>query len=209
MLTVYTVPISLYCAKLRIVLRHKQVEWEERPPTGGYGSDEYKRIVVSGNLPALEDGSLLVADSEAIAEYLEEKHPSPSMLPTEPGLRAKARELSRFHDTRLEPELRKLFKNLSMKDRDTRLNELQAAEINKRLLQLSEMIDHSAKHLLLAHCGYPISFAWIEALIPLLSLEVNWPKKVSTWRKKIETFPAVTEELADYRPKLRNWLDTV
>ncbi len=68
MLTVYTVPISLYCAKLRIVLRHKQLEWNEQTPPGGYGSNEYKTIVVSGNLPALVDGSLLIADSEAIAE---------------------------------------------------------------------------------------------------------------------------------------------
>ena len=47
MLTVYTVPISLYCAKLRIVLRHKQLEWNEQMPPGGYGSDEYKTVVVS------------------------------------------------------------------------------------------------------------------------------------------------------------------
>ena len=206
MLTVYTVPISLYCAKLRIVLRHKKLKWEEQPPTGGYGSDEYKGIVTSGNLPALVDGDLLIADSEAIAEYIEETHPTPSMLPTEPGARAKARELSRFHDTRLEPELRKLFKHLSLETRDTELNELQTNEINKRLLQLSEMIDHSANHLLLAYCGYPITFAWLDSLIPLLPLNINWPKKVLTWREKIEIFPDISAELADYRPKLENWL---
>ena len=112
MLKIYSVPISLYCAKLRIVLRNKELEWEELPPPGGYGSDEYKKIVPSGNLPALIDGQLLIADSEAIAEYLEEMHPSPAMLPAEPDLRAKTREIGRFHDTRLEPELRKLFKIL-------------------------------------------------------------------------------------------------
>ena len=68
MLTVFTVPVSLYCAKLRIVLRHKKLEWREELPPGGYGSDAYKQIVPSGNLPALRDGDLLIADSEAIAE---------------------------------------------------------------------------------------------------------------------------------------------
>ena len=70
MLSVYAIPVSLYCAKLRILLRHKGLEWEEVPPPGGYGSDEYKRVAPSGNLPALRDGDLLLGDSEAIAEYL-------------------------------------------------------------------------------------------------------------------------------------------
>ena len=66
------------------------------------------------NLPTLLDGDLLIADSEAIAEYIEEAYPTPPILPTELGARAKVRELSRFHDTRLEPEIRKLFKILGV-----------------------------------------------------------------------------------------------
>ena len=81
MLTIYAIAPSLYCAKLRILLRHKQLAWEEVPPPGGYGSDQYKRLIASGNLPALVDGSLTLADSEAIAEYLNELHPDPAMLP--------------------------------------------------------------------------------------------------------------------------------
>ena len=60
MLTVYTIPVSLYCAKLRITLRFKALEWHEIPPPGGYGSAEYKTVVPSGNLPALRDGDLLL-----------------------------------------------------------------------------------------------------------------------------------------------------
>ena len=208
MLTVYTVPISLYCAKLRIVLRHKKLEWNEQPPPGGYGSDEYKAIVASGNLPALVDGSLLVADSEAIAEYLEEKFPVPAMLPSKPNHRAKARELSRFHDTRLEPEIRKLFGNLSPEKRDPQLILAQAIEINTRLLQLSEISKSSQAELSLAHCGYPITFAWLDVFISLLPLKIKWPKNVLNWRKEIEEFPAVASELSDYCPKIEDWLIT-
>ena len=71
MLRVYSIPVSLYCAKLRILLRHKGLDWEEVMPPGCYGSDEYKRIVPSGNLPALVDNDLMLGDSEAIAEYLQ------------------------------------------------------------------------------------------------------------------------------------------
>ena len=208
MLTLYTVPISLYCAKLRIVLRHKRLEWNEQLPPGGYGSNEYKKIVVSGNLPALVDGSLMIADSEAIAEYLEEKYPVPAMLPGELTLRAKARELSRFHDTRLEPEVRKLFGNLSQDKRDHQLTKVQAEEINTRLLQFSELSEGWPSELLLAHCGYAITFAWLDELIPSLSLSINWPKNIFSWRKVIEAFPAVAAELSDYRPKISEWLVT-
>ena len=53
MLKLYSIPMSLYCAKTRVLLRHKGLEFEEMPPPGGYGSDEYKTYVPSGNLPAL------------------------------------------------------------------------------------------------------------------------------------------------------------
>ena len=208
MLTVYTIPISLYCAKLRIVLRHKQLEWNEQAPPGGYGSNEYKAVVVSGNLPTLVDGSLLIADSEAIAEYLEEKYPVPAMLPSKPSLRAKARELSRFHDTRLEPEIRKLFRKLSPDKRDPQLNIVQAKEINTRLIQLSEISKSSPSELSLAHCGYAITFAWLDVLVPLLPLQISWPKNILSWRKEIEAFPAVAAELSDYCPKIEDWLVT-
>ena len=206
MLAIYSVPISLYCAKLRIVLRHKKLEWNEQLPPGGYGSDEYKTLVASGNLPALVDGNLVVADSEAIAEYLEEKYPVPAMLPGEPRHRAKARELSRFHDTRLEPEVRKLFGNLSPDKRNPQLNSAQAIQINTRLLQLSEMVEDLPPELLLGHCGYPITFSWLDLLIPLLPLEIIWPKHILNWRKKIDSFPAVSAELFDYCPKIEGWL---
>jgi glutathione S-transferase/maleylpyruvate isomerase len=60
MLTVYTVPISLYCAKLRIVLRHKKLKWDEQPPPGGYGSAEYKAIVVTENGDKVCEAELIV-----------------------------------------------------------------------------------------------------------------------------------------------------
>jgi glutathione S-transferase/maleylpyruvate isomerase len=209
MLTIYTVPISLYCAKLRIVLRHKELDWDEQPPPGGYGSDEYKSLVASGNLPALIDGSILIADSEAIAEYLDEKYPVPAMLPSNLGRKAKVRELSRFHDTRFEPELRKLFENISLDKRDIKLNKIQATKINMRLTQLSNIIDSAPMKLTLAHCGYPITFAWLDILAPLLSLSIKWPENIIKWRKEIESFPAISIELSDYRPKIKEWLDSL
>ena len=206
MLTVYSVPISLYCAKLRIILRHKNLKWREECPPGGYGSYEYKKIVTTGNLPALVDGGLLIADSEAIAEYLQEKYPKPPMLPIKLDERAKARELGRFHDTRLEPELRKLFNQIPMRKPDKTILQKQSKEINLRLDQLSNIISISPDSLLLAHCAFPITISWIEELSSLFSLEINWPSKILTWNEKLKSFSAVENELMNYNPKLKSWL---
>jgi len=210
MLTLYAIPPSLYCAKLRIVLRHKGLEWTELPPPGGYGSAEYKAHVPSGNLPALRDGDLLLADSEAIAEYLNDKHPTPPMLPADILARAKPRERSRFHDTRLEPAVRALFPYLPGKGEAPAgfLNN-QAETINTRLVQLGQMLSDTpdaGTELTLAECGYPITLAWLDAIGQPMGLAITMPESVIAYRGKAESHAAVAEELAAYRPILAAFL---
>ena len=205
MLTIYAVPISLYCAKLRIVLRHKKLVWrEELPP------DDYKRIVPSGNLPALVDGQLMIADSEAITEYLEEQYPSPAMLPLSAAERAKVRERARFHDTRLEPEIRTLFTFLPGREMITQeIVRKQSQEISSRLGQLAHMIDESFRPescLTLADSGFPITFTWLDGLIPLVGLDILWPDPVVAYRKWLKKQPAVKDEITEYIPKLTAFL---
>lgn len=210
MLTIYSIPISLYSAKLRILLRHKNLEWQEVPPPGGYGSEEYKAIIPSGNLPAMNDGGFLIGDSEAIAEYLNEMHPNPPMLPDDPRGRAIVRELSRFHDTRLEPEVRKLFPHIDPAKRDAKLVEMQSVAISERLAQLAAILQQPPRNneiqLTLGECGFPISFIWIGELDPLLEIGIRWPDPVLDFRKRVDNISAVHDELNIYRPALQNWL---
>jgi len=208
MLTIYAMPPSLYCAKLRIVLRHKRLEWRELPPPGGYGSAAYKTIVPSGNLPAMVDGDLLLADGEAIAEYLEERHPLPHLMPQDPAERAKMRERGRFHDTRLEPALRALFGSIEPNARDAALNARQSAILSEKLGQLARLLEAGPELSFgLGDCGYPISFAWMDALTPPLSLAITWPDTVVAYRARLEAEPAVAAELAAYRPILLGWVE--
>lgn len=211
MLQLYSIPVSLYCAKTRILLRHKGVEWSELAPPGGYGSDVYKTVVPTGNLPALQDGDLQIGDSEAIAEYLEEAYPQPSALPDPPAARAKCRERSRFHDTRLEPALRTVFPYLPGRaPLDVAFLAGQSAKLSALLVQMSVMLDatpDAGATLTLADCGYPITFAWMDALVPVLGLEIAWPEAVTAYRQRVEALDAVAAELIDYRPKLAAFLD--
>ncbi len=209
MLTFYTIPPSLYCAKTRILLRHKGLEWQELPPPGGYGSDEYKTIVPSGNLPALIGERFYLGDSEVIAEYLNDVHPDPPMLPSAPVERARCRELSRFHDTRLEPELRKLFPHLAPEARDERVAARQSVALTARLLQLADLLRNPLpKMLTLGDCGYPITMAWIDVLTPEMGLDVSVPAEVTAYLHQLQDYPAVAGELLSYKLILKAFMET-
>ena len=208
MLKLYALPVSLYSAKTRIALRHKGLDWQEELPPGGYGSAEYKRIVASGNLPALDHDGFLIADSEAIAEYLEDRFPDPPLLPADPQDRARARERSRFHDTRLEPALRALFGNLDPDRRDPELNARQSAAMTERLGQFARLLGAAPDLAFsLGDCGFPVTFAWIDALTPRLGLDIDWPDAVREYQSRLSDEPAVAGEFATYLPTLTGWLD--
>jgi glutathione S-transferase/maleylpyruvate isomerase len=212
MLTVYSTPESLYCAKLRILLRHKQAQWREVEPEGGCGSTQYRELVSTGTLPALVDDGLVIADSEAIAEYLNEVIAEPAMLPADPRARAKCRERSRFHDTRLEPEVRKLFSHVAAATRDANVVRTQAQVIATRLQELSRLLESDGhldlQNLSLADCGFPICFAWIDAFAPFLEIDLDWPDNLRAYRSAIETHQAVAIELDAYAPGMHRWLES-
>lgn len=208
MLRVYNIPHSLYGAKLRILLRYKELTWEETPPPGGYGSDVYKQIVPTGNLPALVDGDLMIADGEAIAEYLEERFPDPPALPSGIADRARARELSRFHDTRLEPALRALFPHLPGRaPAPDGFLVAQAEAINTRLRQLARIQTPETGHMLtLGDCGFPATFAWLDGMSATMGFEIEWPEGIIAYRERIAELPAVADEMAEYAPRVAEFL---
>lgn len=209
MLTLYTIPESLYCAKTRILLRHKGLTWRELPPPGGVGAADYKAIVPSGNLPALDHDGFVLTDSEAIAEYLDEVFPDPPMLGQGAQARARVRERARFHDTRLEPQLRALFGHVAPDRHDRALFDRQADLVSQRLAQLARMLDAAPRPDLplgLGDCGYPVTFAWIDAFAARLDLPIRWPAALAPWRAALEAQPAVADEMSDYAPHMEDWL---
>lgn len=76
--------------RVRIALHLKGLAFEyiahELEPT-----PEYRRINPQVLLPTLEIDGQYIAQSAAILEFLEERHPKPALLPADPVLRAQAR----------------------------------------------------------------------------------------------------------------------
>jgi glutathione S-transferase len=202
---IYTSDHSLYCAKLRIVLRHKGLAFEEVPPPGGGGSAEYLAHVPSGNIPALVDGDLTLTDSEAIAEYLEEKHPQIAIHPTSLVGRAKSRERSRFADTRLEPALRLTFPHVDPTTRDASAVEGVHAVITKQLVALGHMLSRSDLARDTLWMGDPctiVTLEWIALFERAVIPNLKWPAAVQTYRADMASHAAVTAEMSAYRPAM-------
>ena len=210
MLTIYSVPVAVYCAKLRIMLENKSISFEQLPPPGGYGSDEYRAIVPSGNLPAMIHDGFMLSDSEAIAEYLEEAFPDTPMLPDTPQLRAKAREFSRSHDTRLEPAVRALYPYVDHKTRDAVAVQTGGALISKHLSSLALLLSQNpldTDTLWLCDCGFAVTFAWIKAFETAIDLPIIWPEIVVEYDERLRSFPVVTEELESYKTAMESYLE--
>ena len=206
----YSIPASIYSAKTRILLRHKGLDWQDVDPPGGYGSAEFKRIVPSGNLPTLVDGGLMIADSEAIAEYLEEAYPHPPALPRDLAGRARARERSRFNDTRLEPELRRLFPHVRPARREPAALTAIGTALQARLDQLGQMLEatpEAGSTLTLGDCGLVVTLHWIDLICPKLDLAAPMPDPVTRYRVRLASLPAIAAEMAVYLPVAEGWMD--
>jgi glutathione S-transferase len=102
--------ISNYHNKVRIALLEKGVPFEEDPGCSPSQKDEFLARSPIGKVPFLElDGGRRLAESEVIAEYLEEAYPQKPLLPRDPFERAKVRELVKFMELHLELVARRLY----------------------------------------------------------------------------------------------------
>jgi RNA polymerase-associated protein len=98
-ITLYDADRCPYCARVRIVLAEKGVEFEtvaidlaERPAW------IYEKNP-TGRVPVLEEDTFVLPESAVIDEYLNERYPDPPLLPADPGERGLARVLIfRFDD---------------------------------------------------------------------------------------------------------------
>ncbi|MEP6180187.1 MAG: glutathione S-transferase family protein [Roseobacter sp.] len=206
---VYTSDHSLYCAKLRILLRHKKLHFTEAPPPGGGGSAEYLSHVPSGNIPALIDGDMSLTDSEAIAEYLEEKHPNIPMLPSTLIGRAKSRERSRFSDTRLEPALRLTFPHVDPAARNTEAINAAHTLISKHLVALAQLlncIELPRENLWMGDPGTIVTLEWIDLFDGVVFPTLDWPTEVQKYRADMYNHAAVAAELEAYRPAMHTYM---
>lgn len=103
MLTLYDAARCPYCARVRIVLAEKDVEYEaieidlaDRPAW------IYEKNA-TGRVPVIEEDGWVLPESAVIMEYLEERYPEPALLAADPSDRGLARLWIVRHDDFTKP----------------------------------------------------------------------------------------------------------
>ena len=91
MITLYDADRCPYCARVRIVLAEKDVEYETVTIDLRDRPDWLYEKNPLGKVPVLEEDAFVLPESDVINEYLEERYPEPALLPVDPGARARVR----------------------------------------------------------------------------------------------------------------------
>ena len=202
--------LSSYSAKVRLVLCVKGVDFEERAPAQGYRSAEYRALVPMGTLPAIQEGDWVLSESEAINEYLEERYPTPPMLPQDLQLRAQARFLCRFHDLYLEPRVRALFAHVKPAQRNPQTVLALRDDIDARLRQLASWVQPQPFLLTptigLADCGPLVTLPLASQVLAVCGQPLTLPPVFGEWLQMASAHPDVERALALWRAATQTWL---
>jgi len=113
--------------RVRIALHWKGLPFESdfvHLVRGEQRRDERLAVNPQGLVPTLEDGELVLSQSVAILEYLEEQYPDPPLLPEQPAGRARVRQIAQAIACEIQPLqnlglLRSLRRDFGLTEADT------------------------------------------------------------------------------------------
>ncbi len=116
--TVYGVPLSPFVRKVRLALAEKGIEYDLEPvmPMAPHNeAPEFRAMSPLGKIPALRDGDFAISDSSVILNYLDRKHPSPSLVPSGAEEAARALWLEELADSKVAESIGPIFFNRIVK----------------------------------------------------------------------------------------------
>jgi RNA polymerase-associated protein len=185
MITLYDADRCPYCARVRIVLAEKGIEYEtvevdlEDRPAWIYEKNPLGRV------PVLEEDTFLLAESAVIDEYLDDRYPEPPLWPADPGDRALARMLVFRFDELSRPYYALRRGDDGAGDRlDVALGELDT------LLQGQLFL--TGREFGLADAAY---VPWILRARDRLAVDLSRFSALSEWVARLEQRPSIAAEL--------------
>jgi len=184
-ITLYDADRCPYCARVRIALAEKGVEYEtveidlaDRPAW------IYEKNPL-GKVPVLEEDTFVLPESAVINEYLEERYPEPALWPADPGERALGRLLVFRFD-----ELSKPYYALRRGEDGAR------ERFDAELAKLNAIVDArpflSGPEYGLADIAY---VPWILRARDRMGVELRSFPALADWLERLTGRPAIEAEL--------------
>lgn len=201
----YHYPLSPFSRKVRLSLAEKRIEVELVEERFWEQGADFLRRNPAGKVPVLKMGNRVLADSTAICEYLEETHPTPSLMPTGPDSRYEVRRLVAWFDDKFNAEVtsklmgERVFRKVMGTGYPDSANVKAGSKAIKYHLDYMHWLLDKRRWL----AGNDLSLADFAAAAHLSCLDyvsdVDWNRSeiVKDWYAKIKSRPAFRSILAD------------
>ena len=105
MATLFHVPLSPFCRKVRLSLAEKRIECELIEERYWEKDSDFLRRNPAAKVPVLKIDGRTLSESAAICEYLEEVYPEVSMIPSAPESRYEVRRIVGWFDDKFHSEV--------------------------------------------------------------------------------------------------------
>ena len=204
----FHVPLSPFCRKVRLSLAEKKIEVELVEERYWEPSADFMRRNPAGMVPILKMNGQMLAESGPICEYIEEKHPSPALMPSTPEGRYEVRRLVNWFDDKFHHEVtsKLLYERVNKKLMgqgypESRNVKAGAKAIKYHLDYMGWLLDQRRWL-----AGDAMTLADFAAAAHLSALDyisdVDWNRNavVRDWYAKIKSRPAFRSILADNVP---------
>jgi glutathione S-transferase len=184
-ITLYDADRCPYCARVRIALAEKGIEYE----TVEVDLDDRPAWIYEknplGRVPILEEDTFVLAESAVIDEYLDDRYPEPPLWPADPAERALGRMLVFRFDELSRPYYALRRGEDGAADRlDVALGELDALLEGRPFL--------SGREFGLADIAY---VPWILRARDRLDVDLSRFSALADWLARLEVRPSIAAEI--------------
>lgn len=204
----YHVALSPYCRKVRLVLAEKRIEVELVEERWWEAGSEVMRRNPAGKIPVLRMDGRLMAESQAICEYLDEIAPTPPLMPAAALDRYEVRRLCGWFDDKFNAEVTRPVLTERVWKKVMKAGYPDSKLVKSGLRAVKDHIDYLTGLLETRKwlAGSTLSLADFTAAAHLSCLDyisdVDWDRSATLrdWYATVKSRPAFRSLLADQVP---------
>ena len=208
MIRLYHFPLSPFCRKVRLTLAEKKLDVELVEERYWEPSPDFLRRNPAGQVPVLKIDARVMAESQAICEYLDETVPSPPLMPRDPDARYEVRRLCAWFDDKFQTEVtsKLLYERVNKKVMgqgypDSRSVKYGATQIKYHIDYMGWLLEQrrwlAGNELTLADFA---AAAHLSCLDYISDVDWNRNAMVKDWYAKIKSRPCFRTLLRDQVP---------